>query len=197
LTEKNGETLTPKVAQETLVIVQRRIAGLSDDALAKFVTRASRASGLRGAVNVLLTTGRELRALNGRFRGKDRPTDVLSFPPLLRSNGFAGDIAIAADIAVQNARRLGHSATEEIKILVLHGVLHLAGYDHEHDRGEMASKEQSMRRQLGLPEGLLERGERPNAVRSGQASAPVRTRTVAGSRRARARTGTSKEGKMR
>src|SRR4029077_5066140 len=167
LTEKNGETLTPKVAQETLVIVQRRVAGLSDDALAKFVMRASRASGLRGAVNVLLTTGRELRALNGRFRGKDRPTDVLSFPPLLRSNGFAGDIAIAADIAVQNARRLGHSATEEIKILVLHGVLHLTGYDHEHDRGEMASKEQSMRRQLGLPEGLLERGERPNAVRSG------------------------------
>jgi probable rRNA maturation factor len=120
---------------------------------------------------------------------------VLSFPPLLRSNGFAGDIAIAADIAVQNARRLGHSATEEIKILVLHGVLHLAGYDHEHDRGEMASKEQSMRRQLGLPEGLLERGERPNAVRSGRAGAPVRTRTVAGSRRAR--TGTSKQGKMR
>jgi probable rRNA maturation factor len=197
LTEKNGEALTPKVARETLVIVQTRVAGLSDDALAKFVTRASRVSGLRAAVNVLITSSRELRVLNSRFRGKDRPTDVLSFPPLLRSNRFAGDIAIAADIAVQNARRLGHSATEEIKILVLHGVLHLAGYDHEHDRGEMASKEQSMRRQLGLREGLLERGERPNAVRSGRASARVRTRTVAGGRRARARTGTSEAGRKR
>lgn len=178
-----------------MVIVQKRVAGLSDDALAKFITRASRVSGLRGAVNVLITSGRELRRLNGRFRGKDRPTDVLSFPPLLRLNGFAGDIAIAADIAVQNARRLGHSATAEIKILVLHGVLHLAGYDHEHDRGEMARKEQSMRRQLRLPEGLLERSGQSSAARSGWASARVRTGTVAGGRRARARTGTSRAGK--
>jgi probable rRNA maturation factor len=147
------------------VIFQRRVAGLSDGALAKFIARSTRASGLRGVVNVLVTSGQELRALNRRFRGKDRPTDVLSFPPLLRSNGFAGDIAIAADMAARNARRLGHSPAEEIKILVLHGVLHLAGYDHEGDQGAMASKEQSLRRKLGLPEGLIERAERPKVDR--------------------------------
>jgi probable rRNA maturation factor len=70
---------------------------------------------------------------------------------------FAGDVAISAEIAAQNARRLGHSLPEEIKILALHGVLHLAGYDHERDRGEMARKEEHLRKQLGLPVALIER----------------------------------------
>lgn len=107
---------------------------------------------------MLVTTSHELRSLNRRFRGKDRPTDVLSFPPALPVEGaFAGDIAISADIAAQNARRLGHPVAKEIKILVLHGLLHLAGYDHESDNGEMVRKEERLRRTLGLPSGLIAR----------------------------------------
>ena len=132
------------------MILRKPVAGLSDTALAKFVARASRACKLNGAVNVLVTGSSELRSLNRRFRGKDQPTDVLSFPPGPGfANGLAGDIAISADIAKQNARRLGHSAAQEIKILVLHGVLHLVGYDHERDHGAMAGKEAKLRRRWG------------------------------------------------
>jgi len=137
------------------------VAGLTDAALAKFVTRARRAIGLRGAVSVLVTSSRELQGLNRRFRGKNKPTDVLSFPAipgLMR--GFAGDVAISAEIAARNARRLGHTAAEEIEILTLHAVLHLAGYDHEQDNGEMARKEARLRKSLGLPVGLIERRAR-------------------------------------
>ena len=70
-----------KGRKENLVILRKPVAGLSDTALAKFVARASRASKLAGAVNVLVTGSAELRSLNRRFRGKDQPTDVLSFPP--------------------------------------------------------------------------------------------------------------------
>jgi len=101
---------------------------------------------------------REARESRGPAAGEDKPTDVLSFPPVLGlADGFAGDVAISADIAAQNARRLGHSAAEEIKILVLHGVLHLAGYDHEHDHGEMARQEKRLRSFLNLPVVLIER----------------------------------------
>ena len=141
-----------------MVIVRKRVAGLSEIALARFVTRASRAARLHGAVNVLLTSKPELRALNIRFRGKDRPTDVLSFPPVFGlMNAFAGDVAISAEMAAQNARLLGHSPAEEVKILALHGMLHLAGYDHERDDGEMAQTEERLRKSLGLPVGLIHR----------------------------------------
>lgn len=141
-----------------MVILRKHVAGLSESALAKFTTRASRSVGLHGVSNILVTTSRELRALNRRFRGKDQPTDVLSFSPEPGfGDTFAGDIAISAEIARQNARSLGHSDAQEIKILVLHGVLHLAGYDHENDNGVMAAKEAKLRRTLGLPVGLIER----------------------------------------
>jgi probable rRNA maturation factor len=153
---KDGRKKTPE--EESLVILRKPVAGLSDTALSKFVARASRAGKLKGKVNVLVTGSSELRSLNRRFRSKDQPTDVLSFPPgPCFVNGLAGDIAISADIAGQNARRLGHSAAQEIKILVLHGVLHLAGYDHERDDGLMAGREAQLRRSLGLPLGLIER----------------------------------------
>ena len=140
------------------MILRKHVAGLSDAALARFTSRASRAVGLRGVSNVLVTTSRELRALNRRFRGKDQPTDVLSFSPEPGFGGtFAGDIAISAEIARQNARSLGHSDAQEVKILVLHGVLHLAGYDHENDNGVMAGKEAKLRKALRLPVGLIER----------------------------------------
>jgi probable rRNA maturation factor len=145
-----------------LVILRKPVAGLSDTALAKFVARASRAIKLKGTVNVLVTGSSELRSLNRRFRDKDQPTDVLSFPPgPCFVNGLAGDIAISADIAKENARRLGHSAAQEIKVLALHGLLHLVGYDHESDQGVMAGKERQLRRSLGLPLGLIERSGMP------------------------------------
>lgn len=149
-----------------MVIFRKPVAGLNDTALARFVARASRAVKLRGVVNVLVTGSLELRSLNRRFRGNDRPTDVLSFEPGPGFvNGLAGDIAISADIAKQNARRLGHSAAQEIKILALHGVLHLAGYDHENDHGRMAGREANLRQPLGLPVGLIERNERLSRAR--------------------------------
>jgi probable rRNA maturation factor len=123
-----------------------------------------------------VTSSRELQRLNHRFRGKNKPTDVLSFPAmpgLIQS--FAGDVAISAEIAARNARRLGHTAAEEIRILTLHGLLHLAGYDHELDGGEMERKEARLRKALGLPVGLIERSEhgagrkvlRPSTRKSG------------------------------
>jgi probable rRNA maturation factor len=144
-----------------LVIFRKRIAGLSRSTLERFVSRARRAVHLRDTVNVLVTNSRELRALNRRFRGADKSTDVLSFPspPLsnLHAQRVAGEVAISADIARDNADGLGHSLAEEVKILVLHGVLHLAGFDHEHDRGEMARKESQLRRRLNLQDSLIAR----------------------------------------
>jgi probable rRNA maturation factor len=135
--------------------------GLSQSTLERFVLRARRAARLGGVVNVLVTNSAELRTLNRRFRGADKPTDVLSFPS--RAGGsrgakrVAGEVAISADIARQNAGRLGHSAADEVKILALHGILHLAGFDHERDNGEMVRKEIQLRRQLKLEVGLIER----------------------------------------
>src|SRR5215467_3606067 len=107
-----------------MIILRKRVAGLREASLARFVSRASRAARLKGSVNVLVTDSRELRKLNRCFRGRDKATDVLSFPPVLNLNSFAGDVAISADIAARNARQLGHSTADEIKILALHGVLH-------------------------------------------------------------------------
>ena len=145
-----------------MVILRKRVPGLTEAALGAFIAGASRAVRLKGAVHVLVSGNRELRSLNRRFRGKDKPTDVLSFPPMPEMAGdLAGDIAVSAEIAAQNAKRLGHATAQEIKILALHGILHLAGYDHEGDGGKMARKEQRLRRSLGLPSGLIERqGER-------------------------------------
>lgn len=141
-----------------MVILRRSVEGVSASALERFAARARRATGLSGRMDVLITTDRDLRALNRRFRRKDRATDVLSFAG---ENGAAGDIAISAETAARNARRLGHSTAAELKVLILHGVLHLAGYDHEGDRGQMARREQRLRRQFRLPAGLIERGHRP------------------------------------
>jgi len=147
-----------------MVILQKRVAGLNEKSLDRFVARAKRAAGVRGAVTILVTSSTELRRLNHRFRGKDKPTDVLSFPAEMISGGrFAGDVAISAEIAGQNARRMGHPPAAEVKVLVLHGLLHLAGYDHESDNGRMARRETRLREQLGLPVALIERAEKPSA----------------------------------
>lgn len=143
------------------MILQKNVVGLSEGSLSRFVMRARRESGLRGRVNVLVTGSAAMRTLNARFRGKNKATDVLSFPsaqalPAGRPD-FAGEIAISADIAAQNAARLGHSVASEVKVLALHGILHLAGMDHEHDNGQMARKEAELRRVLRLPATLTER----------------------------------------
>ncbi len=148
--------------KRTLVILQKKVAGLTEASLETFVLRARRAARLHGYVHVLLTDSAEMRSLNRRFRSKDRTTDVLSFPALPtrpngRSNDFAGDIAISVDMAARNASRFGHSAAEEVKVLALHGILHLAGFDHERDNGHMARKEAQLRQALKLPATLIER----------------------------------------
>jgi len=130
---------------------------VSEASLSRFLTRAKRAARLAGTVNILVTGNQQMRSLNRRFRHKDRPTDVLSFPSDFAVPGFAGDVAISVQIARENARRLRHPLIDELKILMLHGVLHLAGYDHEADNGKMARHECSLRKKLGLPVALIER----------------------------------------
>ena len=145
----------PFVLESPVVILAKKLRGVSATALGRFAGRAQRAAGLRGRVSILVTGSAELRRLNRRFRRKDKTTDVLSFPA--RGNGVAGDIAISAEVAAGNARRFGHSPAAEVKILILHGLLHLAGLDHQRDRGQMSRREEHLRRKLGLPGSLIRR----------------------------------------
>ena len=136
-------------------IENRSSARLARGPLVAFAGKVRTALRLRGDIAILITSNDELQRLNREFRGKDKPTDVLSFPSEVR--GHAGDIAISAQIAAENARLRKLTVTEETKVLILHGLLHLAGYDHETDRGEMARKEQLLRRRFGLTESLIAR----------------------------------------
>jgi len=120
-----------------------------------FLARAMRALGVRGQVGLAFLDDAAIRSLNRRYRRHDQPTDVLSFPSL--ADGCLGDLAISLDTARRQARRHRHSLETEVKVLLLHGLLHLVGWDHETDRGQMRRLERSLRRQLRLPPGLLER----------------------------------------
>lgn len=104
----------------------------------------------------LLTDDRELRRLNREFLGKDETTDVLSFPEP-EPGTFLGEMAVSVDRAAQHAREHGHSREDELRILMLHGLLHLMGMDHHGDGGRMRRAEAGWRRKLGLPPGLIER----------------------------------------
>jgi probable rRNA maturation factor len=140
-----------------VIIFATSVDGVSTAALDRFARRAQKLARVRGEVDVLIADDARLRELNRRYRGKNQPTDVLSFP---RPNGAeqrGGDIAISAQIARFNARRYGHSTADELKILVLHGMLHLAGYDHKTDDGRMRRLEARLRSELGLPASLIER----------------------------------------
>lgn len=130
--------------------------GLSRSGLSRFVRTAQTAVGLDGEVEVLLADDRTLRRLNRQFRGKDKPTDVLSFPA---AANYAGDLAISLDTAQRQASQHGHSLRDEVRVLLLHGILHLSGMDHEADSGEMAVAEASLRKKLGLPNSLIARVE--------------------------------------
>src|SRR6476660_3800630 len=131
-------------------------SGATPAQIQRFVRRAQALAKIPGEVDVLVSGNQRLRELNRRFRRKNKPTDVLSFP---RPSG--GDIAISAQIARDNARLYGHSLADELKILVLHGMLHLAGYDHESDNGRMARVESRLRSQLRLPASLIDRTHAP------------------------------------
>jgi probable rRNA maturation factor len=104
----------------------------------------------------LIADDAELRRLNREFRHKDYATDVLSFPAV-EAGSYIGDLAISMDRAREQAREFRHSTYVELRILMLHGVLHLLGYDHETDAGRMARAEKRWREKLGLPVGLIER----------------------------------------
>ena len=117
-------------------------------------------------MTVALVSDTRMRALNRRFRGKNCATDVLSFPAepghprsILKSQfpSHLGDIVIATGVASRQARTAGHKPSEELRILALHGLLHLLGYDHERDNGQMARVERRLRHKGGLREALTER----------------------------------------
>ncbi len=139
--------------------------GLAIRGLGPWLVRIAPASA-RGDLSVAIVSDRRMRALNRQFRGKDAVTDVLSFPASGKSAssapaaaGFLGDIVIADGVAKRQAKAAGHKIQTEIRVLALHGLLHLLGYDHDADDGKMARAEARLRTKAGLPAGLIERQE--------------------------------------
>jgi probable rRNA maturation factor len=149
---------------DPLISYRRKPATLDDKSLQSFaeVLRDRVARGRE--FHCRITNDAELRGLNAQFRGKDYATDVLSFPneiagdKIASGTGSLGDIAVSFERARAQALEWRHSADDEIRILMLHGVLHLLGMDHESDSGRMKRAEIRWRRKLGLPVGLIERG---------------------------------------
>lgn len=146
-------------AQAPVLIFQSLTAGLARGPLRAYARRLSEEVADGRGFTCLLTGDRRLRDLNRRFLGKDYATDVLSFPSADPGGGL-GEIALNVNRARQQAAEHGHSPDDEIRILMLHGVLHLMGHDHEADRGAMRRLETRWRKRLGLPHGLIERGLR-------------------------------------
>ncbi|HUV97729.1 MAG TPA: rRNA maturation RNase YbeY [Acidobacteriaceae bacterium] len=177
----------------------RADAALALSALRRFLRRARQAVAVAGQVSVLLASDSAIKRLNGKFRGMHHATDVISFPalemPTQTSSGqrrahppVAGDLAISLDAAARQAQRFGHPVITELKILMLHGLLHLAGYDHETDAGEMAGREEQLRRRFRLPTTLIARTAAQTApskrmkAKSGAPRASA-ARTIAGRKR--------------
>ena len=177
----------------------RADAALALPALRLFLRRARKAVPVAGQVSVLLVSDSAIKRLNGKFRGMHHATDVISFPalemPAQTSSDqrrahppVAGDLAISLDAAARQAQCFGHPVTIELKILMLHGLLHLAGYDHETDAGDMATREEELRRRFRLPTTLIARTVAQTAPtkRTKGKSAPRTSgvRTNAGGKRA-------------
>jgi probable rRNA maturation factor len=133
---------------DPLVVFRRTPAALDRAAIENFAQTLSKR--LRVEFTCLLTTDAELKQLNRQFRNKDYATDVLSFTGTL-------ELAISYRRARAQAAEFGHSVEDEIRILILHGVLHLLGMDHETDSGAMARREAIWRQKLGLPNSLIQR----------------------------------------
>jgi probable rRNA maturation factor len=119
-----------------------------------------------GSVTIAILPDARVRDLNRRFRGQDEATDVLSFPHSDKSihGNELGEIAIASGVARRQAIAQGHVIDVELKVLALHGLLHLLGYDHDRDEGEMRRLEERLRRRAGLPAGLIARAPRAAKV---------------------------------
>ena len=130
------------------------IRGVRAPGLARWLADVAPARA-RGSVTIALVPDQRIRALNRQFRRKDRPTDVLSFPAGERDR--LGDIVIGIGVARAQAKDAGHSLGAELRVLALHGLLHLLGYDHERDAGRMARVEARLRARGGLRSGLIER----------------------------------------
>jgi probable rRNA maturation factor len=151
-------------SQQSALLFQVATPGLSRRGLRTFLKRLEQEVGQGRAFCCLIASDTELQRLNRDFRGRNYPTDVLSFP-VGQSSGLSrqvgdllhGEIAISYDAAQRQSAEYGHSVEQEIKILMLHGLLHLLGMDHETDGGRMLSAERKWRIRLGLPAGLIER----------------------------------------
>ena len=132
--------------------VQARVSGAPPTArVRRLLIRAARAARSRGSgVSVLFCADGRMRSLNRRYRGKDRSTDVLAFPAGQAAAGYLGDIVISVPYAAREARRRREPAAREMDRLLLHGFLHLMGYDHETDRGQMDALEGRLRRRLRI-----------------------------------------------
>ena len=146
---------------EGSTVTFRRVpATLKRRAIERFANQLQQQVAKGRSFECLITGDAELRRLNRDFRQRDYATDVLSFPEIdLPANGpgSLGSLAISLGRARAQARQFGHSTEDEIRILMLHGVLHLLGYDHEADSGRMARAERRWRTRLDLPDGLIER----------------------------------------
>ncbi|RRA47776.1 rRNA maturation RNase YbeY [Acidipila sp. EB88] len=142
-------------------------------ALEQFVREVCAAIPLHGEVSILFATDAAVQELNRSFRRKNKPTDVLSFPatpiPGLPDT-LAGDLAVSIDTARRQAEAFAHPLLVEVKILLLHGLLHLAGFDHEQDSGRMARRERLLRTRFELPLGLIQR----TVARPAPAKTPAR-----------------------
>jgi probable rRNA maturation factor len=159
-----------------MILNRQRAVRVAQQPLEKFLHRVQDELGLHDSdLVVCLVSDTEMARMNQRYRGKRGPTDVLSFPsksqgriargqrlarkksspdassPASRQeHSYVGDIAIAPETARRYAKKGGRSLASELRVLVLHGVLHLLGYDHETDTGQMARFEQKLRRRFGL-----------------------------------------------
>ncbi len=183
--ERSGPVGKPsrRTTRLRVLVADERGRSVPAHGLASWLRRVAPAKA-RGTVSIALVSDDRIRALNRRYRGKDGPTDVLSFPssppenssprrtrrtkrlkPFLSSassvspvvESFLGDIVIARGVAKRQARDAGHGEATELRVLALHGLLHLLGYDHECDDGRMRRVEERLRRRGGLDEGLIRR----------------------------------------
>jgi probable rRNA maturation factor len=154
------------------ITYRRKPAALDLESLEQFAETLRTSVARKGEFHFRLTNDEELQSLNKRFLRKNYPTDVLSFPATFEDS--LGDIAISLDRARAQAKEYGHSTEDEIRILMLHGLLHLKGLDHETDSGQMRRTEMRWRKKFGLPAGLIERAE-PDRTKS-DGTEPYRTK---------------------
>ena len=133
---------------------QRRIS-IDDDQVVAFLNRIAGDLAKRREFAVLVSSDEAVRTANRQFRGISKTTDVHSYPD--GEDGRLGDILISAGRAQAQAAQYGLSVEDELKTLALHGLLHLLGYDHETDNGQMQAQETKLRKRYGLPNGLIER----------------------------------------